>query len=152
VIAFTKDKAERLRALTEQQLAFFEEILKLTSSQSELIELEDIEEFEKSLNKREDIIEKIKGLHQESDPLMQSYTLYKNSTAGKKIAAIDTVVGRLRAVISEAMEVNQLNMEKAASKKSEYSEKIAKLNEEKKGLSGYKAVVPNQSQLIDKTQ
>ena len=60
----SSEDMERLPELLGEELEYYKQIQKLTEEQTGLMGEDDIEAFNSSLVKREELIEKIKGLHQ----------------------------------------------------------------------------------------
>ena len=147
---FPRDKEARLLKLLGDEAAIFSKILELTGKQTELLAADDLEEFEKSLNQRQEFIEQINGLHQEAEALMQSYVSYSESTGRKKIAAIEQAIEKLRDVISECAGLNESNIAAAKEMTGEYVKRMDELNVGRKSLGAYAQNVPNNSELFDK--
>ena len=147
---FTKGKEERLLELLNEELKLFERMREQTTKQKDLLERDDMTAFDKSLDIRQELIEKINGLHQESDILMQSYMSYCKTQSGKKNEAIDKLWEGLRSGISECHEQNVKNMAAIKEKKEEFKKRISELDTSKKTLDAYALTVPGNSELFDK--
>ena len=146
---FSQDKQSRLLALLTEELAIFKQIRELTGKQAELLGTEDVTALDESLTSRQELIEKINGLHQETEVLMQSYISFKGAAGKSKIAGIETASDELRGVIIECAGLNDKNMALAKGKNEEYSERIGKLNVGRKSLGAYAQSIPNNSELFD---
>ena len=151
MIKFTQDKEKRLLELLEKEFGLFEQMLEQTMKQTELLALDDVFAFEKSLDTRQELIEKINGLHQESDVLMQSYISYSAAPPGKKSAAIDKATAKLRGILSECHEQNAKNIASIKERAEEHTQRIAELGKSKKTLGAYALSVPDNSEFFDKT-
>ena len=85
----------RLSKLLGEELDYYKQIRKLTEEQVEFLGKDDIEAFNSSLAKREELIEKIKGLHQEKESPVQSYASLSKSenpqNGGKQNKEIDSL-------------------------------------------------------------
>ena len=81
----SKEEARLLELLGEEQ-AIFERIRALTGEQATLIAADDMEAFNGSLDSRQELIEKINGLHQETNVLMQSYISFSGDAAPEAVA------------------------------------------------------------------
>jgi len=140
---------ERLTKLLGKELELYGQIQKLTEKQKELLDKDDIEAFNTSLDKREALIEKIKGLHQDSNPLMQSYVSL--SADGENA---DNKVEELKAQIREKLEacaeLNNKNIAIVAGKTEEQSKKIDEQSAKRKTIGGYAQAVPNIPEVFDK--
>ena len=147
---FSGNNAARLLELLKQELELFGEIYKLTEEQKELLEAGEIGEFDESLDRRQTRIEKINGLHQESDALMQSYMSYSNTEGVGSIREIDEVAGQLRNMIVECAVLNEKVTSDAKEKAEEYVERIDKLSLSRKSLGSYIQTVSNDPELFDK--
>ena len=147
---FPRDKEERLLELLEQELGLFDEIREQTIKQAGLLEADDTEGFSRSLDDRQEIIEKINGLHQEHDVLMQSYVSFSASPDGEKIETIESASGRLDAVIRECIGLNEKNTDAAKGKAEEYIKQIGEMSHRRKSLGKYAQSVPNNPELFDK--
>jgi len=138
---------ERLSKLQSEELELYKKIRKLTEEQTELLAKDDIEAFNISLDKREKLIEEIKGLHQESNPLMQSYA---SSSSGSKSNTVEELKKEIREIIEICAKLNDKNViflkEKTENLTKEIDEKSAK----RKGIGGYAQSVPNTPEMFDK--
>jgi len=141
----SSDKA-KLQDYLSQEFETFEKIQKLTEKITEQISTDKIEALDKSLDKRQELIEKINGLHQESNPLMQSYVSLEE--------VIDKEIERLMEQIREIAEIcakaNDINMNAIKVKKQEQTNKIEKQSAKRKGISGYAQAIPHSPEVIDK--
>ena len=137
----------RLLELLEEELKIYGQIQKQTEKQAHLLARDDIETFNDSLEKRAKLIEKIKGLHQESDPLMQSYISLAKDERNSEIDAINKE-------IHEALEIcsrqNVENVTAMKEKTEEQTKKIKKQSEKRKTIGGYAQSVPNTPEVFDK--
>ena len=147
---FSRDMEERLLELLVQEQEVFEQIREATLNQKELIAADDIDAFDKSLDRRQELIKKINGLHQESDVLMQSYISFTSSADGVTIGVIDDALGRLREITAECAGLNEQNTTAAKEKAEEYIKQIGKLSLTRKSLGKYAQSVPNTPELFDK--
>ena len=138
---------ERLIKLLGEELKLLEQIQKLTEKQTELLTGDDVDGVDDSLNKRQQLIEKINGLHQDSDSLMQSYVSAPLDEAGSEIEA-------LREQIKDKLEAcdksNTENMDALKAKAIEQTKKIDEQSKKRKGIGGYAQAVPNTPEMIDK--
>jgi len=147
---FSRNDETRLLKLLGEEQELFEQIRGLTEAQTQLLAADDIEAFDKSLDSRQKLIEKINGLHQETNILMQSYTSFSKFRSGNKSGAIETAVQRLRGSIAGCAEINEKNTATAKGMADEYTKRIGKLNLSRKSLGAYSLNVPNNSELFDK--
>ena len=69
---FSREDEMRLIKLLSDEHALFGQIRALTEKQSAFLKQDDTDAFEGSLDERQELIEKINGLHQETKVLMQS--------------------------------------------------------------------------------
>jgi len=137
---------ERLSKLLGEELKLHEKILKLTEEQTKLLTKDDIEAFNSSLDKREELIEKIKGLHQESNPLMQSYASSSDEGGGK----IDELKTKIRNELSICAQLNDENLAVVNQKSEGHTKKIEEQSAKRKGIGGYAQSVPNTPEMFDK--
>ena len=110
--AFPRDKHARLLKLLTRELELFEKVRALTQEQSEFLAADEKEELgplNESLQRRQEVIDQIDGLHQETDPLMQSYVSCQKSAGGKKLGDIELAAGKLRSVMAECARLNDSN-------------------------------------------
>ena len=147
---FSRDKATRLIELLGQETELFRQMLKHTEAQTELIEKDEIDAFNESLDRRQELIENINVLHQESQSLMQSYISYSSSTGGRKSKSIDTAAASLRELISACAELNEKNIAAAKVKTQSYTERIDKLSTSRKGIGSYILGGSSDSELFDR--
>jgi len=141
--------AERLLELLSDELKVYEKIFKLTEEQTKLLVKDDIEAFNNSLDKRETLIEKIKGLHQESDSLMQSYISLSSSTKEKN-NKIEELKKQIHDIIKLCADLNDENITAMNEKTSEHTKKIDDQSSKRKGIGGYAQSVPNMPEVFDK--
>ena len=71
---YSPDDEKRLIDLLTAQEKTMKRILALTEEQSQMLEADDVDGFDLSLDRRQTAIEEFDRLHQESVALMQSYT------------------------------------------------------------------------------
>ena len=150
---FSQKKEERLLELLGEELGIFAKIREMTVKQAGLLEADDRETLEalnESLSKRQSLMEEIDGLHEERNPLMQSYLAFKNSQGGSKNDAIEAKAKQLIKTIAECAAQNDGNISAAKGKTQEYSDRIDKLNIGRKSLGAYAQSVPYDSELFDK--
>ena len=139
---------ERLLKLLCDELDLHKKIRKLTEEQTELLTKDEMEAFNSSLDKREELIEQIKGLHQESKPLMQSYASSSNSS--KKDSKIDDLKKEIREVIEKCAHLNDENINNLKEKTENLTKKIDEKSAQRKGIGGYAQAVPNTPEMFDK--
>ena len=147
---FSQEKQSSLLKLLEEEMAVFEQIRELTEKQTDLLAVDDAEALDETLDRRQELIEKIKGLHQESDVLMQSYISFSKAAGGGKDVKIETAAEKLRQVITECAELNERNMASAKETAEEYIKRIGKLSLSRKSFGAYAPQMPNSSELFDK--
>ena len=140
---------KRLLELLENELDLYIQIRKLTEKQAQLLSKDDIDAFNGSLEKRAELIEKIKGLHQDSDPLMQSYVSVAKSAANKD-EGIEKLREQIRREIAECSRLNDENMAAMKDKVEEHTRKIDEKSAQRKGIGGYAQAVPNTPEIFDK--
>ena len=147
---FSQDKERRLLELLDQEIDLFVRIYELTEKQSELLTEDDADGFNSSLDSRQELIEKINGLHQESNSLMQSYASFIGSVIGKSIGAIDSAVAKRQNIVAGCTELNEKNTNMAKEKAEGYIKRIEKLSQSRKSLETYTLGVPNNPELFDR--
>ena len=148
--SFSSDDKARLLELQNEELETLKHIRELTEKQTELLRTDDIEAFGVSIDSRQALIEKINGLHQESDILMQSYISFAGAAGTAKIDAIEEMNRQLAEVLAGCVELNDKNAIMAKEKTADYMKQIGKLSIGKKSIGAYVQGVPNDSQLFDK--
>ena len=144
----SSEETRKLTELLEKELEHYGTIRKLTEKQADLLAKDEIEEFDFSLDERAKIIEQIKGLHQESTPLMQSVSVSKEDT--QAIKEIDSLKDRIRRELEFCNDLNEKNTKLMKEKTLEHSKKIDDHSAKRKGIGGYAAAVPNTPELFDK--
>ena len=145
---FTSADIERLSKLLSDELELHEKIQKLTEKQTQLLAKDDIEGFDSSLDKRAELIEKIKGLHQESDTLMQSYV--SDTASEKKSDSIEKLREQIRKALETCAGLNDENIAAMKEKTEEQAKKIDEQRAKGKGIGGYAQSVPNTPEVFDK--
>jgi len=150
----SSEEVERLTKLLGEELEHYKQIRKLTEEQALLLSKDDIEAFNDSLNKREELIEKIKGLHQEKEPLVQSCASASKSanpqSEGLQSKEIDTLSNQIREIIKDCAEINDRNILSMKEKTEELTKKIDEQSTKRKGIGGYVQSVPNTPEMFDK--
>jgi len=144
--------AEKLVELLGAELEVYSKILKLTEEQTKLLakdDMDDIEAFNNSLDKRETLIEKIKGLHQEKDPLMQSYLSSEGKADGKN-KDIENLIKQINEIIKQCAAYNDRNIAVMKDKTLEQTKRIDDQSSKRKGIDGYAQSVPNMPEVFDK--
>jgi len=147
---FSQDKEARLLELLNQEIELYERIYELTERQTKQLTQDDAGTFNSSLDKRQEFIEKINGLHQETDILMQSYMSFTSSAGGVSIDAIDNAAAKRHELIAGCSELNKKNMAAAKEKAEDYVKRIQKLSLNRKSLETYTPDILNNSVIIDK--
>ena len=146
---FSSTDIGRLSQLLRKELEIYGRIRELTEAQTQLLAKDDIDALNISLGEREACIEEIKGLHQESNPLMQSYVSF--STDGKnKNNEIDDLKKQIREVLETCGGLNDVNIATMREKTEEHSKKIDQQSAKRKGIGGYAQSVPNTPEMFDK--
>ena len=135
--------------LLSEELAIFGQIRELTVKQADILAADDLEALDESLSRRQELIEKINGLHQETDLLMQSYISFSKAGNGKEIEAIAGASETLRGVIAECAALNEKNISSAKGMNEEYVKRIDDLSQTRKGIGAYAQNMPNDSELFD---
>jgi len=145
----SSDDTVRLVKLLEEELEKYEQIYKLTEKQTELLAKDDIDAFNVSLDERAGLIEKIKGLHQESTPLMQSYVSL--SAGGNNIINdIESLKKQIREKLEACNDLNNKNIAVMGEKTKEHSTKIDEQKAKRIGIGGYAQSVPNSPEMFDR--
>jgi len=157
---FTSKEETRLLELLVEEQVIFEQIRALTGIQAELLAADDVEAFNYSLDSRQELIEKINGLHQETDVLMQSYIAFSGQEegaggagetgAGAKSAGVEAAMELRRSLIAECAAMNARNSAAANEMAEKYSKRIEQLDLSRKSLGAYALGVSNNSELFDK--
>ncbi|MDR2599619.1 MAG: flagellar protein FlgN [Oscillospiraceae bacterium] len=141
--------ADKLIELLSEKLELFEQIYKATEKQSKILSDEDydIEAFDKLIDKRQELIEKINGLHQKLDPMMQSFV---SSPSYKKDSEIEKLKDKIQNKVKECSDLNNENMEIISDKTDNQKDKIEKQSAKRKGIGGYAQAVPNTPEVFDR--
>ena len=143
---FKSSDKDKLQDSLTQELEAFKQIQKLTEKIAEQINADKIEAIDVSLEKRQDLITKINGLHQEYDPLMQSYI----SKPDNKNDEIESLIEQIHEATLSCSKQNDENLSAIKEKSNEQTEKIDKQSAKRKGISGYAQAVGFSSEVIDK--
>ena len=141
---------ERLAELLGKELKLYEQIREMTEKQTEILAKDDIDAFEGSLDKRAELIEKIKGLHQETEPLMQSYVSSAAGVGKSESDNITTLKEQIRAALEECNTLNNQNIATMHEKTEQHTKKIDEHSAKRKGIGGYAQSVPNTPEMFDK--
>jgi len=149
VIKISSEDTLRLSELLGEELEIYKQIRRMTEEQAELLDKDDIEAFNSSLNKREELIGKIKGLHQESDPLMQSYASLSESEKENK-EEINSTKKQIQEILKFCSDSNDSNIISLKEKTEKHTKKIDEQSAKRKGIGGYVQSVPNNPEMFDK--
>ena len=149
MMRFKAESAAKLKKLLKQEVKFWEQLRGLTMVQAELLENDDIEALEASIDKRQSFIDQINGLHQESNVLMQSYLSFSDTKDGT-IAEIDSLRAKIKEAVSACADRNEKNLVAAKLSKEGYVEKADELGQKRKTLGAYAGELTNNSELFDK--
>ena len=128
---------KRLLELLGEAAELAGQVVSISGEQSKMLAADDLESFNKSLDKGQEIINKINGLHQETEALMQSYASFANSAGGGKIAAIETAAERFVELLEQCSEANKRNLGNATEKTEEFIRQIGSLSLKRKSLGRY---------------
>jgi len=133
--------------LLNDELNLLEQMKSLTEEQARYIEMDEFDELVKLLDNRQKLIEKIDGLHQETDPLMQSYI---SSADYGTILQIENLREKIKKTLTLCKEQNDRNVETLRQKSEEHAEKIEKQSAKRKVIGGYAQAAPTSSMRFDK--
>ena len=138
---------EKLTKLLNGELKLLEKMKELTDEQARQIEADEFDGLGELLNERQALIEKINGLHQESNPLMQSYV---SSSDYGAVLQIDNLRNKIKQTLLECKELNEKNVGALADKTKDHTEKIDQQSTKIKGIGGYAQAVTSTSERFDK--
>ena len=147
---FSPDKEESLLRLLGQERELFEQLFETLGEQAGLIAVDDIEAFDRALEKGRNITQKVDGLHQETSLLMQSYALHSNSENGLESDAVETLTGQLRDITAKCAELNEKITAEAKNKAAQYTQEINRLNLSRKSIGLYAQGVTNNPEHFDR--
>jgi len=150
VIGFSQENTGRLLELIAREISGFERIHELTVKQTELIAADEMDALGDMLDGRQEMIEQINGLHQETDILMQSYISFSSGPGGEKNDEIDAVIARLDAVITLCAAADAEFSGLAGEKAEDYIKRIGNLSLTRKSIEKYAPGVPNDSEYFDR--
>ena len=147
---FSEDEAARLCELLQQELEGFSGILKLINEQTASIEADNTDNFIETLDRTQELITIIDGLHRESNELMQSYKSHAGTIGEGKTTEIDTIYGKLESIIVECAGLIEKNTIAAKEKNQDYIERIGRLNLNRKSIGSYIQKVASAPEIFDK--
>ena len=140
---------ERLSVLLGDELDLYRQTREKTEEQAKLLDKDDIEAFNESLDKREKLIEQIKGLHRESAPLMQSYVSFTSGGKNKN-KEIEKLNKQIREELEISGRLNDENIETMKNKTEDHIKRIDEQSAKRKGIGGYAQSVPNTPEVFDR--
>ena len=143
------DKKQLFESL-EQNLKLFGKVREISLNQKNLIAEDDFEALNESLQKRQDVIDKINGLHRDFAPLMQSYVSFAESGGGATDSEIEKASKKLTELINECAVLNDSNMQMLKDKMKTHSEKSEKMRQSRESLGLYAQGGVNSAELFDK--
>lgn len=138
---------ERLVELQTEQLEMFEQIYKLCEEQTELLSEDKLEELDKSLGKSQELREKINGLHQETEKLMQSYV---SASKDRKDSGVEELIAKIQEKIEMCAKLNAKNMKAIEGMKENQKTKIDDQRAKREGITGYAQPVASNPEMFDK--
>ena len=147
--SFTTGDKDRLLELLGEKLKLSETVRDFTERQAKLIEEGDFEKLEESLRGRQEAIDKIDGLHQESSLLMQSFASSAGS-GGAGSPEIESADRKLGDVMGECAALNEKNMELLKNKMKDQSEKSERMRQSRESLGLYAQGGSNPAELFDR--
>ena len=147
---FPREKEESLLSILGRERELFAELLETLGEQAGLIAADDIEAFDKALEKGRNITQKVDGLHQETSLLMQSYALYSNSGDNRESDAVETLTGQIRDITAKCAELNEKITAEAKNKAAQYTQEINRLNLSRKSIGLYAQGVTNNPEHFDR--
>ena len=139
----------RLLELLERATELAAQVAGLAKEQAKMLAADDLEGFNDSLDSGREVIDRINGLHQESEVLMQSYASYSNSPGGGKIDAVEAAAGRFVEALEQCAASNSRNLSEAKEKAEEFIRQIGSLSMKRKSLGLYAQHVGNSPTLFD---
>ena len=128
---------KRLLELLGEAVELTGRVAGISDEQSKMLASDDLDSFNESLEKGQELINKINGLHQESEVLMQSYASYVNSAGGGKINAIEAAAARFVELLELCAASNKRNLSEATEKTEEFIRQIGSLSLKRKSLGRY---------------
>jgi len=146
---FTSEK-ERLLELQKQEIGLFERLREITKEQAEMLAADDAEAFDRSLDRSSEIIEKIEGLHQESEILMQSYTSNLPPAHAEKNDPVLIAANQIKDALSECARLHEINSAAAKAKADSYITGAGKLNVRRRSLGLYTQALTNSPTMFDR--
>ena len=147
---YSKNDERYLLNLLESQKQTIERILELTEEQEKMLEADDIDGFNLSLDRRQSAIEKYDGLHQESLTLMQSYKSLSNDSSEGIPQAVNREIRAIGGIMKKCKDQDEKNALAAHAKADDYSSRIGSLDLKRKSLGAYIQNVSNNAELFDK--
>ena len=149
---FSEGDFLKLIDLLTEKKKLADEFLELTCKQAEIIAAEDINALNVSIEKRQQVIEKLIGLHQEIQFLMQSYASSHAAQTEEGSRKVRQMEEQTENAIREAISKNNENAE-AIKKQMEYvGQEARKIDLERKSIGMYNNISAlTTSELFDKT-
>ena len=147
---FTKAQESRLLELLNRETELARQILELAKAQSKMLEADDLDGFNASLDAGRELIEQINGSHQESEGLMRFYASYYTSGGGAGIGAIDEAAARFTEAIEQCSMLSGRNLEDARAKTEDFIKQIGSLSLKRKSLGLYAQGTGSSSQMFDR--
>lgn len=141
---------KRLLELLGEAAGLAEQVAGMAEEQSAMLAADDLDGFNKSLDEGQGIINRINGLHQESEALMQSYASFAISADGGKIETIDAATARFVEILERCAALNNRNLAEAKEKTEEFIRQIGSLSLKRKSIGSYAMNIGNDSAFIDK--
>ena len=141
---------KRLLELLGEATALAGRVAGIAKEQAEMLASDDLESFNKLLDNGQEIINKINGLHQESEALMQSYASFVSSANGKKIAAIEIAAARFVELLEQCAQLNKKNLDDAREKTDGFIRQIGNMSMKRKSLGLYAQPSGENSARFDK--
>ena len=146
---FSPEEEARLLKLLGEETTVLKQIREMTLKQMDLLESGEIERLGEALDDRQGLIEQIKGLHQETNVLMQSYVTVKKAPGGKSIAAVESASSVLWDTMEETEKINRRITVAAKGAAEDFIRQIGKLSLMRKSMKKYAPELAGGSELLD---
>jgi hypothetical protein len=126
-----------------KKLELLQSILNITQRQEELIEKDDMDAFERNLERRQKLMEKVDALDLSRDQILKLLILKnKHDKAAEEITDVKLLKDRIQETLSEITRLNTCTQKSAQDKLEEYRKKVKETQQAKKCLHSYSGAYP----------
>lgn len=136
--------------LLNEELKAYSEIRTIAEAQNEVLDNDNIEDFNSLLLKRGELIDEITELQQMKNVLLKPCN-QSTSNEDDQSNDVDKILEKIRDELTKCAKINDKQMDIIKSKTEVLTKKIDDQSTRRKGIGGYVQAVPNESDTFDES-